>query len=179
MGEKAVIEPTSAPSELLHMATGAAAVPPRGFIGFCLRYRTDCLATSSSAVRVELTQERRGQLEEIQEKINRQIRPSSNPQPIWDYPVAGYGDCNNYAIAKRAELIAFGWPREALLLTAAITPRGEGHLVLVAVTKDGDLVLDNLQRRVVDWRTLPYRWLERQSEYEAAAWVSIVVPPES
>jgi predicted transglutaminase-like cysteine proteinase len=161
------------------MATGAPAVPPLGFIGFCLRYRTDCVATSSSAVRIELTPERRGQLEAAQEKINRQIHPSPNPQHIWDDPGTGYGDCNNYAIAKRAELIAFGWPREALLLTAAITPGGEGHLVLVAATKEGDLVLDNLQHRVVDWRTLPYRWVERQSEYRAATWVSIVVPSQS
>src|SRR6266404_2090499 len=87
------------------MATGAAVVAPRGFIGFCLKYQLECRVTSSPPAAVELTEDRYQQLEFAQAKVNRLVRPRANPDHVWDYPTDGYGDCNNYAIAKRAELI--------------------------------------------------------------------------
>src|SRR5438309_10872017 len=83
------------------MSTGAAAVAPRGFIGFCLKYLPECKAPSGQLEPVELTDERYHQLEFAQAKVNRLIRPRANPDHVWDYPTDGYGDCNNYAIAKR------------------------------------------------------------------------------
>jgi predicted transglutaminase-like cysteine proteinase len=77
------------------------------------------------------------------------------------------------AIETTISLIALGWPRTALLLAAAMTEGGEGHLVLVVATSKGDLVLDNRQRHVVDWHELPYQWLSRQSQLDSAVWVSI------
>ena len=159
------------------MATGAAVVAPRGFIGFCLKYQPECEARSSQPAAVELTEERTQQLEFAQAKVNRLVRPRANPDHVWDYPTDGYGDCNNYAIAKRAELIALGWPRAALLLAAATTEDGEGHLVLVVATSKGDLVLDNRQIHIVEWRDLPYRWLSRQNPHNLAEWVNIVQAP--
>jgi len=159
------------------MATGVPVVAPRGFIGFCLKYQPECEARSSQPAAVELTEERTQQLEFAQAKVNRLVRPRANPDHVWDYPTDGYGDCNNYAIAKRAELIALGWPRAALLLAAATTEDGEGHLVLVVVTSKGDLVLDNRQIHTVEWRDLPYRWLSRQNPRDLAEWVSIVQVP--
>lgn len=162
-----------------HMATGEATVAPRGFIGFCLKYQGECRMTGAEAeaVAVDLTEDRERQLEFVQAKVNRLVRPRANPDHVWDYPTDGYGDCNKYAIAKRAELIALGWPRAALLLTAAMTEDGEGHLVLVVATSKGDLVLDNRQRHTVEWRDLPYRWVSRQNPGNPAEWVSIVQPP--
>ncbi len=158
------------------MATGAAAVAPRGFIGFCLKYLPECQTTSRETVVVDLTDARRRELDYAQDKVNRLVRPRANPDHVWDYPTDGYGDCNKYALAKRAELIALGWPRTALLLAAAMTEGGEGHLVLVVATSKGDLVLDNRQRHIVDWRDLPYQWVSRQSQHDAAVWVSIAKP---
>src|SRR5947209_2999061 len=117
-----------------HMATGDLAVAPRGFIGFCMKYQAECKTTAPEAVAVDLTEDRLQQLEFVQDKVNRLVRPRANPVHVWDYPTDGYGDCNKYAIAKRAELIALGWPRAALLLAAAMTEGGEGHLVLVVTT---------------------------------------------
>src|SRR6185437_10229855 len=156
-----------------HMATGDAAVAPRGFIGFCLRYQGECKGAAPAPVAVNLTEDRELQLEFVQAKVNRLVRPRANPDHVWDYPTDGYGDCNKYAIAKRAELIALGWPRTALLLAAATTEDGEGHLVLVVTTTKGDLVLDNRQRHIVEWRDLPYRWISRQNPRNLAEWVSI------
>jgi predicted transglutaminase-like cysteine proteinase len=160
-----------------HMATGDAAVAPRGFIGFCLRYQGECKSAAPAPVAVDLTEDGELQLEFVQAKVNRLVRPRANPDHVWDYPTDGYGDCNKYAIAKRAELIALGWPRTALLLAAATTEDGEGHLVLVVATSKGDLVLDNRQRHIVEWRDLPYRWISRQNPRNLAEWVSIVQRP--
>jgi predicted transglutaminase-like cysteine proteinase len=160
-----------------HMATGDAAVAPRGFIGFCLRYQGECKSAAPAPVAVDLTEDGELQLEFVQAKVNRLVRPRANPDHVWDYPTDGYGDCNKYAIAKRAELIALGWPRTALLLAAATTEDGEGHLVLVVTTSKGDLVLDNRQRHIVEWRDLPYRWISRQNPRNLAEWVSIVQQP--
>jgi predicted transglutaminase-like cysteine proteinase len=160
-----------------HMATGDAAVAPRGFIGFCLRYQGECKSAAPAPVAVDLTEDGELQLEFVQAKVNRLVRPRANPDHVWDYPTDGYGDCNKYAIAKRAELIALGWPRTALLLAAATTEDGEGHLVLVVATTKGDLVLDNRQRHIVEWRDLPYRWISRQNPRNLAEWVSIVEQP--
>ena len=160
-----------------HMATGDAAVAPRGFIGFCLRYQGECKSAAPAPVAVDLTEDGELQLEFVQAKVNRLVRPRANPDHVWDYPTDGYGDCNKYAIAKRAELIALGWPRAALLLAAATTEDGEGHLVLVVATSKGDLVLDNRQRHIVEWRDLPYRWISRQNPRNLAEWVSIVQQP--
>lgn len=160
-----------------HMATGDAAVAPRGFIGFCLRYQGECKSAAPAPVAVDLTEDGELQLEFVQAKVNRLVRPRANPDHVWDYPTDGYGDCNKYAIAKRAELIALGWPRTALLLAAATTEDGEGHLVLVVATSKGDLVLDNRQRHIVEWRDLPYHWISRQNPRNLAEWVSIVQPP--
>jgi predicted transglutaminase-like cysteine proteinase len=158
------------------MTTGAAAVAPRGFVGYCMKYRIECIPTPRVSATVELTDSRRHELDVVQAKVNRDVRPRANPEHNWEYPDNGYGDCNQYTIAKRRELIALGWPRASLLLAAAMTETDEGHLVLVVVTSQGDYVLDNRQRAVVPWEELPYRWLERQSETNAAAWVSIVSP---
>jgi predicted transglutaminase-like cysteine proteinase len=159
------------------MRTGDAAVAPRGFIGFCLKYQGECTPTAPAAIAVDLTEDREQQLEFVQAKVNRLVRPRANPDHVWEYPTDGYGDCNKYAIAKRAELIALGWPRTALLLAAATTEDGEGHLVLVVATSKGDLVLDNRQRHIVEWRDLPYRWISRQNPRNLAEWVSIVQQP--
>lgn len=158
------------------MPTGALVVPPGGFIGFCAKHLRECSPTSSPAV-VELAAEQRQQLDAIQARVNAAIRYREDPEHVWDYPKYGVGDCNKFALEKRRELIALGWPPAALLLTTAMTERNEAHLVLIARTSDGDLVLDNRTAQVVDWTRLPYRWLARQSAENPSLWVGI--PPQA
>ena len=159
------------------METGAAAVPPAGFLGFCLKHLEECAGRTSQPVVVELTSERLRSLETVQATMNSSIRPREDPSHTWDYPTDGTGDCNRFALAKRRTLLAQGWPREAVLLATAITERGEGHLVVVARTDRGDLVLDNRLAPVVDWTALPYRWISIQSAQSPVRWLSILSRP--
>lgn len=155
------------------MAVGPAVAPPAGFIRFCLDHADDCGGQADGTVAVPLTPERRRELELVQSGVNAAVKPRPEPANVWDYPSDGYGDCNRYALEKRRELEARGWPRQALLLAVALTETGEGHLVLVARTDAGDLVLDNRRPGVVAWSALPYRWLARQNARDLTQWVRI------
>lgn len=156
------------------MPLGAPSPPPIGLIGFCLKYLTECAPPAPGAAVVALDGQRLQQLEQVQAKVNAAIAPRDVPGHAWDYPINGTGECNEYAIEKRRELIELGWPREALLLTAALTERGEGHLVLVARTTGGDLVLDNRVDAVTDWSNLPYHWISQQTATNLTQWVSLI-----
>lgn len=155
------------------MALGGPALPPAGFIRFCLDHFQECDNRAEGAAVVELTAGRRRELEFVQSAVNAAVKPRPEPANVWDYPDDGYGDCNSYALEKRRELEARGWPPEALLLTVALTETGEGHLVLLVRTNAGDLVLDNREPAVVDWALLPYRWVARQSARDLTQWVRI------
>jgi predicted transglutaminase-like cysteine proteinase len=161
------------------MSVGLAAAPPAGLMGFCLKYQSECTQPDGQPTVVALSGDRLRQLEDVQAKVNNDIQPRDVPGHAWDYPTNGTGECNEYALEKRKELIALGWPREALLLTAAYTERGEGHLVLVARTSGGDLVLDNRTAAVLDWSYLPYRWVSQQSARGLVQWVSLTAPGSS
>lgn len=156
------------------IATGDAVVPPSGFIRFCVKHSEDCLASGREHAVVDLTAERRAQLDAVQARINAAIAPREELGAGWRYATDGYGDCNTYALSKRRALIAMGWPEETLLLATAYTERDEGHLVLIARTNQGDLVLDNRLAPVVDWAALPYHWISMQSQKSPALWVQIV-----
>jgi predicted transglutaminase-like cysteine proteinase len=156
------------------MPTGSLVAPPGGFLGFCARHLKECTGTVANPAVVPLTPARRRELDEVQAQVNAAIQWRDDPQHVWDYPTDHEGDCNKFALEKRRELIALGWPRDALLLTTALTEQGEPHLVLVTRTSAGDLVLDNRAARVVDWARLPYRWIARQSPQNPALWVDLL-----
>ncbi|MCH9054238.1 MAG: transglutaminase-like cysteine peptidase, partial [Proteobacteria bacterium] len=127
---------------------------------------------------VELTPERRGELERVQSDVNRRITAVEDIDQYgwrehWTYPDTGAGDCEDYALEKRRQLIAGGWPAQALFLAVARIPRGVAHTVLVAATSEGDFVLDNLMSAVMPWRRLPYAWKIRQSGAAPARWYLI------
>ena len=159
------------------MPTGTPAIPPAGFLGFCAKHLSECLSRSQEPATVELTDERSQAIEAVQASINASITPRVDPAHVWDYSTDGTGDCNKYALTKRRELLAQGFPRGAVLLATATTERGEGHLVVVVRTDRGDLVLDNRVQRVVDWSVLPYHWVSVQSQQSPVRWVSILSQP--
>ena len=156
------------------MPTAEAVIPPAGFVGFCVKHSRDCLISSAHPSTVSFTPDRRAELEQIQVATNAAIAPRANAAHTWDYARDGGGDCNTYALTKRQALIAQGWPEDSLLLAAAYDELGEGHLVLIARTGDGDFALDNRVDHVVEWSALPYRWISMQSQNSPARWVKIV-----
>lgn len=83
----------------------------------------------------------------------------------------GAGDCEDYALAKRAKLRELGWPEDALRL-ATCTYHGEGHAVLTIDTDAGCYVLDNRYPQPQPWHVLPYVWHKREAP-TGQGWVDI------
>jgi predicted transglutaminase-like cysteine proteinase len=153
---------------------------PMAFVRFCLRYPLDCRAPeASSAVQpVTLTKERKAELAKINHDVNRAIRPQSNTNGVvaeeWLIsPPAG--DCNDYAVTKRHELLKRGWPSHALMLAEVVVPSGGHHLVLVVRTREQEVVLDNLKWNVLPVSKTHYYWVRAQQTSNPKFWAKISV----
>ncbi|KPF72081.1 hypothetical protein IP69_04375 [Bosea sp. AAP35] len=140
---------------------------PIDYTRFCLRHAGECELGVPDAL-IALTPDVEAEIERINQGVNARIRPSKQ---IGDWRIdPASGNCNDYVVTKRHELMASGLPASALLIAVVKTPAGEGHLVLLVRTNRGDLVLDNLTadiRRRADTR---YAWLKRQSARDATYW---------
>ncbi len=125
---------------------------------------------------VKLTPRAWSELTGINRMINAKIKPRADGKSkgvdVWS--VSGNtGDCEDYALQKRRELIRAGWPSHSVLMTVAEHPRYGTHAVLVARTSKGDFVLDNMRKRVVPWNRVKYRWKKRQSQSDPSKWVRL------
>ncbi|GLR88538.1 transglutaminase-like cysteine peptidase [Bradyrhizobium iriomotense] len=158
--------PMGLQSAIQHIKLETPTLPPMAYTQFCLRYRGECRARPLfRGGPVRLTEERSADLKEVNLMVNREIMPERN-----DLGLAGEqwlinpsrGDCNDYAVSKRHELLARGWPARALLLSEVVVNSGEHHLILVVRTKSGDLVLDNMTQVIKPWSRVPYRWVRMQ-----------------
>jgi predicted transglutaminase-like cysteine proteinase len=99
-----------------------------------------------------LTQRAWAKMVEINARVNATIAPRTDlemwgREEIWSYPVK-YGDCEDYVLQKRHELIQAGFHTSNLLITVVLQPNGDGHAVLTVRTDRGDFVLDNLVSKV-------------------------------
>ena len=151
---------------------------PMAYTQFCLKYPGDCKRQRllSSGDRIELNSTRWSELETINRTVNSSIHPERNEDGLagerW---VLGplRGDCNDYAVTKRHQLMTRGWPARDVLLSEVVTGTGEHHLVTVVRTSGGDLVLDNLTDRIVPWSHTHYRWVRIQTPRNPNYWASV------
>jgi predicted transglutaminase-like cysteine proteinase len=157
-----------------------AVLTPFAHIRFCLAYPRECQATGRQNQPLQLDALRSAELRSVNRRVNQTIRPQRNTRGVlgdaWIvWPQAG--DCNDFAVTKRHELLTRRWPSSALLLAEVATGYGKHHLVLVVRTHVGDLVLDNLQPDVRDWRFSQYRWVRIQSPVNPALWLTFKPVP--
>jgi predicted transglutaminase-like cysteine proteinase len=84
-------------------------------------------------------------LKRINLRVNASIRPKYDAPgtDVWTVNATS-GDCEEYALAKRAALIKAGFSPSSLRIAYVKTRSGEGHAVLIVRSNKGDLVLDNL-----------------------------------
>ena len=116
------------------------------------------------------------ELKDVNRRVNRSIVAKREHGGVLDEqwlisPKAG--NCHDYAVTKRHELLARGWPSGSLLLAEAVVPGGEYHLTLIVRTDDGDFVLDNLDPNIRPWSQTRYRWLRIQSPTNPRFWATI------
>ncbi|MFA6968815.1 transglutaminase-like cysteine peptidase [Bosea sp. (in: a-proteobacteria)] len=140
---------------------------PLDYTRFCLRHAADCELGVPDAV-IEMTPELEAAIEQINRGVNQRIR-SVKATTDWRIDPES-GNCNDYVVTKRHELLALGLPASALLIAVARTPAGEGHLLLLVRSDRGDLVLDNLSPEIRRRAETRYAWIKRQSARDASLW---------
>jgi predicted transglutaminase-like cysteine proteinase len=167
-------------SLLTPIVDAAPTLAPFQHVRFCLRYPSDCKSNPTEAERINLSVENSVLLRRINDRVNTSIAPTlksygSNLGDGWTIGAAT-GDCNDYAVTKRHELLENGLPSKALRLSVVTTASGIGHLVLVVVTTKGDIVLDNLTEVIRPWQSTDYHWLKIQSATDAKFWYEVKTP---
>lgn len=151
---------------------------PVGHHELCSRMPAECNETTRNGDPVQLTVQRWNQLIAVNDNVNTAIEPVTDEelygrQEYWTYPEDGKGDCEDFVLLKRRELIDSGWPAGALLITVVRQTNGEGHAVLTVRTDRGDLVLDNLEPKIKLWGETDYQFIKRQSDRNSGRWVMI------
>ena len=88
---------------------------PMGFVQFCEVFPKDCETGPAEETRVVLTPDLWSELDRINRSVNRDVQPVSDMENYgveewWSLPLNGKGDCEDYALEKRHQLMAKGWP---------------------------------------------------------------------
>jgi predicted transglutaminase-like cysteine proteinase len=151
--------------------------PPPAFNRFCQENPDECVRQWQAADFKD-TASRLEQLDEVNRRINRAIKPETDIkhygiEDYWTIPKDGRGDCEDYALLKRHILLAMGWPSSALLMTVVRIENGEGHAVLTAETTSGDLILDNRSDDLKLWYQTGYSFKMRQSSFDPKIWLDL------
>ena len=151
---------------------------PVGHAEFCKSRPSECTVNVNLVAATPLTEALWQQLQAVNAYYNQSVVAVTDDQlyqvqEFWTYP-NGFGDCEDYVLAKRRELIAAGWPASVLLVSVVKQASGEGHAVLLVRTDRGDLVLDNLVGTIDLWSATPYKYIKRQSQADAGKWVDMI-----
>lgn len=153
---------------------------PFQHVRFCLHYPAECKSEARELDRVDINAAISDVLKRVNHDVNAAIIPrvknhGSDLRDGWTIAPES-GDCNDYAVTKRHDLIESGLPAKALRLSVVKTASGTGHLVLVVATTTGDIVMDNLTDAIRPWNSTSYRWLKIQSSSDARFWYDIKDP---
>ncbi|MBM9593279.1 transglutaminase-like cysteine peptidase [Roseitranquillus sediminis] len=150
--------------------------PPSGAQALCQTYDWACARSAASA---PLTPEQVDVAKRVSRAVNQQFREISDQsqygrEEVWALPTSRGGDCEDFALIKKRELIARGLPADRLMLASVLDRKRKSHAVLVIRTESGDLVLDNLTDRVLPWHRTGYMFLRMQNPQDAAGWVAVL-----
>ncbi|MEE2951016.1 MAG: transglutaminase-like cysteine peptidase [Pseudomonadota bacterium] len=161
------------------MPIGDLSRPPIGHLGFCQDHPSECVKPaplrSLSEPLQPLSTSIIVAIAALNTRVNGAIVARSDQELYgveehWAFPASGYGDCEDYVLEKRRELMAMGVDAANLLITVVKKLDGTGHAVLTLRSDQGDFILDNLDWRIRPWRETSYRYIKRQSSTDPAQW---------
>jgi predicted transglutaminase-like cysteine proteinase len=127
-------------------------LPPLGHTFFCSQYPLDCAQTNSTEALPNSPDARWRKMNLVNTSVNAAIAPKSNPDRFRIHWLIApqNGDCNDYSVTKRHELLKAGWPSSSLLLAeVTLISTGEHHLILIVKGAQTTWVLDNLKGVIV------------------------------
>ena len=163
----------------LSLDPAGSKLPPRGYVVFCREHALSCKTGAEQTI--IFTRQRWAQLVAVNALFNATILPETDEEHLhvldhWDIP-DGVGDCEDYVLAKRARLVALGFPRTALLIGVVDIPHApvlrRRHAVLLAVTDLGNYVLDNRVEDIKRWTETDYIWVAVESTSHPGSWQAV------
>ena len=159
------------------MIVGSITSQPIGHYEFCQQYADECNVRTKVGAAPRLTAAGWSAVEAINIIVNTTITPMTDMEvygreEVWAYPVDA-GDCEDFALLKRKQLLQRGFSPADVLMTVVRKPDGEGHAILTMRTSEGDFVLDNLHDEVKPWYQTNYSFLKRQASFDTGRWVTI------
>ena len=173
------------------MTLGAAAVAPVGYRKMCADTPDLCdtLAHGLSQAGVAGPPDDYEQQMALLNQINRQINGLAHQTTALE-PETGEGawarmrttsvglagDCDQIAVEKRITLLRAGYDADALRF-GMVYRRDIGlHIVLIARTDRGEIVLDSRTPWLSPWNDIPYTWVEAQSVDDPNVWRRVGTP---
>lgn len=139
---------------------------PEPYSDFCSRNEGSC--NLSGLEELEWTVELGDLLRETNTAVNGSVAFVPDPEnsgleDSWDYPEDGRGDCEDFVVEKRRQLVKAGLPSASLTCGVAFHQvQLFPHAVLFVETTAGTFVLDNLHDEVLCWDALPYFYTRRE-----------------
>lgn len=153
----------------------AASPPPSGAQQLCRQYNWACSTKAS----VSLSSKKEMQ---IIQRVNRQVNASTREvtdqsqyrtAERWALPTSRGGDCEDFALLKKRDLIRAGVDPNKLLIATVLDAKRNSHAVLVYRSAAGDLVLDNLTNKIKPWSDTRYLFLRMQNPKKPSGWVGV------
>jgi predicted transglutaminase-like cysteine proteinase len=165
------------PAQATSIPSSGVARPILAWNDFCKRYPAECGVDTSEPEIVTMSPAVWRQIVDVNLRVNRSVRPLTDLEhwgvaDKWNFPDDGYGDCEDYQLAKRTRLVEAGLPRRALRMTVVLDEINEGHAVLMVRTDRGDFVLDNKRDEVLAWHATGYVFVKRESQSDVS-WVGL------
>lgn len=169
----AIPKSISLPGKTSAMPAGRPTVAPFAHIMFCQSNPSHCRSGGGRGA-AKLTARTWTKITAVNARVNRSIQPvNDNPnRDTWSVSPRK-GDCEDFALTKRAKLLRAGLKPSQLIIATARVPGVGNHAVLVVRTDRGDFVLDNLTNKIRPWSRTGYRWLKKQSAENPKRWVSL------
>ncbi len=153
----------------------SASPPPSGAQQLCRQYSWACSGQKAAS----LTSKQEMQ---IVKKVNLQVNASTRSitdqsqyrqREFWALPTTRGGDCEDFALLKKRNLIKAGIDPSKLLIATVLDRRRNAHAVLVYRSAQGDLVLDNLTNSIKPWKATRYLFLRMQDPKQPRRWVGV------
>ena len=153
-----------------------AAPAPEGASSICQAYDWACASGALSPAGADVLKV----AAKVNSAANAAIRPISDQRQFavaerWSLPTARGGDCEDYALYKKQQLIAAGVAPNRLLIAVVLDRKRAPHAVLVLRSDMGDFVLDNLTKRILPWQKTGYAFLRMQDPRNPKGWVAVMV----
>ncbi len=164
----------SATNELFIQHRGGAPAPS-GAQALCQTYSWACARTAAKSAG---SGDQLQRISAVNARVNRSVRAIEDDRQYgvtehWALPTRTGGDCEDFALLKKRELVSLGIDPRRLLIATALDRQRNPHAVLVFRSDKGDLVLDNLTDQIRSWRDTGYMFLQMQDPDRPTGWVNV------